>query len=135
MNKAISINPKIGIFWLYQNTVLGQAIDLSAGEEGVPGLLDSPATHVHLWERIRNQSTTFPELRHEEYDQIPRGRVLWLTHKDQAIVYMDTKLFNLEDMALITSFFSLGEVSVSWQRDAHYTTQQRSFLPDFDDEF
>lgn len=135
MDTAILTTPKIGIFWVYQHRVLGQAIELSAGEEGVPGLLDSPATHVCRWESIRNQSEPFPELCDEEYDQVPRGRVLWNKHEERAIVYMDNKLFNPEDMLLITTFFSLGKVTIKWQRDAHYTTQQESSSAGLEQEF
>ena len=130
-----STTPKIGIFWVYRQTVLGQAIELCAGEAGVPGILDSPATHVRLWEQLRHRTAAFPELRDVEYDRIPRGRVLWQQQLHQAIVYLDARLFNLEDMARIKAFFWLDGVTVTWQRDAHYTTQQSGLSPAAEDDF
>ncbi|MBP7529691.1 MAG: hypothetical protein KA801_17350 [Syntrophorhabdaceae bacterium] len=41
---------KIGIFWVYKNTVIGKAVDLPDGVENFPGIIDSPDSHVDYWE-------------------------------------------------------------------------------------
>lgn len=113
--------PRIGIFWIYQGVVLGQAVDLAVGEEGVPGLLDSPDNHADLWEGKR-LLTSYPELRGREYFAVPRGRVLWNFPQKQAIVYMDAKLFDAATKASIAVFFDLTTSEIVWRTDPHYTT-------------
>jgi hypothetical protein len=56
---------KIGIFWIYHNEVIGKAIDLKEGEENIPGIIDSPDTHVKYWEMapvLRSPSPNLEEL-------------------------------------------------------------------------
>lgn len=113
--------PRIGIFWVYQGAVLGQTVDLTAGEEGVPGLLDSPDNHVDLWEG-KQLLTAYPELRRREYFDVPRGRVLWNRPQHLAIVYMDAKLFDAATKTRISDFFELTTSEIAWRTDPHYTT-------------
>ena len=114
--------PKIGIFWFYRGTVLGRAVDLAAGEQGVPGLLDSPDNHAALWENDRKLLALFPELRGQEYFAVPRGRVLWKTAEQEAVIYLDAKLLNKEVQQKILDFFDLGEAKIVWRTDPHYST-------------
>ena len=58
---------KIGIFWVYKDTVIGKARELEDGEENVPGLIDSPDSHVDLWEHHQCFLAQFPELAGTEY--------------------------------------------------------------------
>jgi hypothetical protein len=117
--------PRIGIFWVYRGSVLGRAIDLSAGEEGVPGLLDSPDSHADLWENDLTFLSGFPELRSQEYFSLPRGRVLWQVTEQVAVIYADKKLLNETTQQKIQSFFQLECADVSWRTDPHYTTNNR----------
>lgn len=114
--------PHIGIFWAYRGIVFGRAVELTAGEEGVPGLLDSPDNHADLWEG-KELLNGYPELRGREYFDVPRGRVLWNSAQHQAIVYMDAKLFDAAIKARIADFFDLTTSEVVWRTDPHYTTQ------------
>jgi hypothetical protein len=113
--------PRIGIFWVYRDKVLGRAVELTAGEEGVAGLLDSPDNHAELWEGAQLLAA-YPELRAEEYFAIPRGRVLWRREPPSAIVYMDARLFTDAIKGRIADFFQLAGCAVLWQTDPHYTT-------------
>lgn len=114
---------KIGVFWIHQGVVLGRALLLSGGEEGMPGLLDSPDTHVDLWERQPGLIKLPLPLRRSEYFSIPRGRVLWDRKQNRSIVYMDSELFSPDIKMKIMVFFGLEGCEVSWKTDSHYTTQ------------
>ena len=114
--------PRIGIFWVYKGTVIGRARPLIECEENVPGLLDSPDSHIGLWEQTPDFVIPFPELRGVEYQSVPRGRVLYSTTEKTAIVYLDAALHTPQAQRAIRNFFQLEESAVSWKTDAHYTT-------------
>ena len=113
---------KIGIFWVYENTVIGRARELSDGEENTAGLLDSPDSHIDLWENDPTFIIPFPELRDEEYQNIPRGRVIHSIETHCTIVYMDKSLHTKKIKQIISTFFQLDKSKTSWKMDAHYTT-------------
>jgi len=113
---------KIGIFWFYGNTVIGRARELSDGEENTTGLLDSPDSHIDLWENDPTFIIPFIELRDEEYQKTPRGRVIYSTQEQQTIVYMDKSLHTSKIKNTISTFFQLDKKHTSWKMDAHYTT-------------
>ena len=83
---------KIGIFWVYKNTVIGKALDLYEGHENIPGLIDSPDSHIDLWENNSSFVLPFTELRGSEYQEIPRGRVMYSSKDNASLVYMDKVL-------------------------------------------
>lgn len=114
--------PKIGIFWVYRNKVIGKAIELSEGEKNIPGVIDSPDTHVDYWENDPSFINPFLELRGVEYHTVPRGRVLFSVKENMAIIYMDKVLFKNEIKMLVKDFFDIGESKVVWRRDIHYST-------------
>lgn len=112
----------VGIFWIYKKTVIGKAVDVSKGEECVPGIVDSPDNHTDFWDNDKEYRALFPELRFSEYMAVPRGRVLYSRKDGQAIVYMDKVLFTDSVKRLIVNFFHLGGETVVWRSDPHYTT-------------
>lgn len=112
----------IGIFWVYHGMVFGRAEPVIAGTEAVPGLVDSNLDHVTLWEKMVPAMRAFPELVTMEYQQIPRGRVLWQSKKNRHLVYLDKILLTPENRAAIAEFFQFGRSLAVWKSDNHYTT-------------
>ena len=113
---------KIGIFWVYKNEVMGRAIPVSKGEILVPGIVDSPDTHIHLWEEDSTFSKPFVELQGLEYQEIPRGRVVFDQNRGASIIYMDKGLFCDEVKTSIITFFELSGNKRKWKTDPHYST-------------
>lgn len=110
---------KIGIFWYDQNQVMGIAHDFDLSDADSLGLIDSPYTHVEYWEILRCQ---LDHLNYLEYEEIPRGRVIFNTKLNQIIIYMDAKLFKKSIAQKIAEFFSLNFETVKWKKDPHYYT-------------
>lgn len=117
----------IGIFWGYQDEIFGAKQPLSEGDSILQGFIDSTFAHVEVWETnlaIKNQ---YPELRPMEYQDIPRGRVVFKGIATQAkggkyIVYLDKCLLTDAYKQGILQFFELQDKKVVWRMDAHYTT-------------
>lgn len=58
--------------------------------------------HIEYWEILRCQ---FEHLKYLEYEEIPRGRVIFNVKMNQTIVYMDAKLFKKLIAQKVVSFF------------------------------
>ena len=114
---------KVGIFWVYKNQVIGKACNLEEGQENVPGLIDSPDSHIELWEHDPGFTIPFPEFKGSEYQDVPRGRVIYSAKTKKVIVYMDKALHTKRTREIISKFFQLGGTEVVWKTDIHYTTQ------------
>ena len=130
-----SHNAKIGIFWVYKNQVIGKACELEDGQENVPGLIDSPDSHIELWEQDSGFVIPFAELKGSEYQNIPRGRVIYSTKTKKVTVYMDKVLHTNGTREIISKFFQLGCTDVAWKTDIHYTTQSYEIDDLLADEF
>ena len=115
---------KIGIFWVYKDTVIGKAVDLVEGDQSIPGVVDSPDTHVYVWESDPEFRLPFSELREFEYQSIPRGRVIYFKNKSVFKIYMDKVLFSEANKKNILEFFDLATSKVIWDTDSHYSTEQ-----------
>ena len=102
---------------------MGKARELYEGQENIPGMIDSPDSHIYLWEHDPSFIVPFPELKGSEYQDVPRGRVLYSTKSKKAIVYMDKVLHSKETKETISDFFQLNDVDIVWKIDIHYTTE------------
>lgn len=110
---------KIGIFWYFKNRVIGIAHHFNQSDQDSIGLIDSTYTHVEYWETLKH---SFPNLQEFEYEEIPRGRVIYNAKKQKAYVYMDAKLLKTAIAKQVAEFFELDFESVIWMKDPHYKT-------------
>lgn len=88
----------------------------------MPGLIDSPDSHIDLWEFDPSFIIPFPELKDSEYQDVPRGRVIYSTKINKAVVYMDKVLNSTETRKIVADFFQLNGDDILWKFDNHYTT-------------
>lgn len=110
---------KIGIFWYFKNQVIGIAHHFNQSDQDSLGLIDSTYNHVECWDTLKQ---SFPNLQELEYEDIPRGRVIYNTKKQNTYVYMDAKLFKTLIAKQIAAFFELDFDSIIWMKDPHYKT-------------
>lgn len=109
---------KVGIFWVFRGGILAASFAVQDGEkygDAINGLTD----HVKYWPRFQNQ---LPELIDLEYQDIPRGRVLFMKPSQEFHVYMDKVLHNSKTKRALLKEFSLPPKSSRFRTDAHYTT-------------
>ena len=108
---------KIGIFWYWNNQVIGVAHNFSFGEADSIGLIDSPYTHVDYWNILRKKHF---ELQNYEYEKIPRSRVIFDTNKGKTIIYLDKSLLYKAKMQKIYDFFDTNIENSILKKDPHY---------------
>jgi len=70
---ALKKPPKVCIFWYYNKKVLGDFFDFTAAET-YGNFVGPRSSHYDFWAKIQAAN---PELACEEYEYIPRGRVLY----------------------------------------------------------
>lgn len=113
--------PQLGIFWVFNGQVIGRARPLGEGCERWPGLLDSPDDHITLWEN-RTLKKAHHHRAPSDYTEVPRGRVIFSTKENRAIIYLDELLSSAAVRKRIREFFDLQSTPVTWKQDPHYTT-------------
>jgi len=111
---------KIGIFWFYKNQVFGVSHQFDINSSDSLGMIDSPYNHVSYWNELRDK---FSELRDIEYDELPRGRVIFDKNKNILIIYLDKKLLIKSKVSKICDFFDAEyDVNTVLRLDPHYRT-------------
>ena len=110
--------PKVGIFWIYNGRLLKAAVAVA---DGLPygDAVHSQFDHVEFWPELQRR---IPALRDLEYEQVPRGRVVFQGTENRFCVYMDKKLHRQHIKRVILNEFSLPRSRTDFLTDPHYTT-------------
>ena len=107
--------PQLGIFWLVQTTeaeprLLAAGCPLDQAEPYGDCLTYGPS-HYETWAHWRRDRTVEPALRALarscEYEDWPRGGIVFDRSRDQFILYADRKLLTPETIARIATQFQL----------------------------
>lgn len=86
---------------------------------------------MNVWENSELK-TPFPELFNMEYEQNPRGRLLYSTKQNKHIIYMDKTLFEPNVKQKIAEFCDFSSKHSVWKKDPHYNTNQDELSRLFD---
>jgi hypothetical protein len=124
--------PHVGIFWLVQ-TPDGKARLLAAGcplDQAEPYghcLTYSPG-HYETWAHWRRDRTVEPALRalvrSYEYEDWPRGRIVFDRSRNLFILYADRELLTPAMIARIETQFHLPADRIEFQSDFHYQSNE-----------
>jgi len=107
----------LGVFWIYKKQIYFKYIKVDEVKE-IDGFVDSDFSHYQVWDEISSQNKDFYLY---EYEDIPRGRVVYDIVNTQYIVYSNDEIITSDEAKrLITEAFNLNTVKVLFQYDAHY---------------
>jgi len=110
-------NSMIGIFWIYKQNIYLKTIDIDSVEAN-NDFIDSDFAHYQIWDEISSQNKDFYLY---EYEDIPRGRVIYDVKNANYIIYSSNDIINSdESKKIIVKAFDLNENSVIFKYDAHY---------------
>jgi hypothetical protein len=124
--------PSVGIFWTVEIGP-GEAQLLTAGclleaAESYGDCLTFPDGHYEVWERWRNTNESDAGLRAVvrafEYEDWPRGRIVFDRVKRRFVLYADRKLMQRETIAEIQKQFSLSAEHTTVEPDFHYQSNE-----------
>jgi hypothetical protein len=77
--------PRVGIFWLYKRHLIVDETSLSDAER-YGDVSGRPTSHIDHWTELQRNKSVLPEL---EYDEFPRGRVVYDNAAQQFILRAD----------------------------------------------
>ena len=129
--------PHVGIFWLVQ-TPNGEVNLLSAScpldqAEPYGNCLTYGPGHYETWAHWRRDRTVEPALRalvrSYEYEDWPRGRIVFDQSRDLYIIYADRKLLTPATIARLETQFLLPTERTEIQSDLHYKSTETPKLP------
>ena len=78
------MEPKIGIYWYFENKLIVYAEDVSSVKP-VEGFLDVDISHYEFWGSVKEKD---PSKRRFEYEDIPRGRIVMDIKKEKSKTIM-----------------------------------------------
>ena len=106
---------------------------ISPVDEGTAlnGIVDAAFAHIDTWPVLQRRHA---ELRVLEYEDVPRGRVLFLQRQKRFRVLMDKALFRPAIKAAIRKAFALPKARTEFKTDAHYTTDPAAIERLFEEE-
>jgi hypothetical protein len=121
--------PAVGIFWRVENALV---IDRSTLDQAEPygDCLTHSAGHYELWEAWRARGSAnlavagYPiRIASTEYDDWPRGRIVYETAARPFVIYADRRLQTHEGVAEIKEAFGLADkrtTATVVSNDSHY---------------
>ena len=109
--------PKIGIFWIYKSKIYLKSIE-TRKVNAIENFIDSDFAHYKVWDEISSQNQDFYLY---EYEDIPRGRIVFNIKDKQYIVYSNNEIINSgKAKELILNAFNLQDEKVAFRYDFHY---------------
>lgn len=123
--------PHVGIFWLLRGAGRASVLicDATPLREAEPygDCLGHPGGHFEVWEGWRRLGARglaklgLPScIVNHEYEDFPRGRIVYQCDERRFIVYADPRLHAPVHRAAISSRFGLDASTVHFALDAHY---------------
>ncbi len=107
---------KVGIFWLYDNALLIDAVPISQAEPYGDNL--TYGSHYDYW-TARQESGSLPK--DVEYDEIPRGRIVYQPKHEHFTLYADKCILKRQDVVqAIMARLNLPAAQTSLSEDLHY---------------
>ncbi len=129
-NPTSAVSPSVGIFWFVPEGAASRLLhDLTPLDKAEPygDMLTHDRGHAQFWDhlsrlgaaRLRGAGIPLIPLS-AEYDEYPRGRVVYDKRRAQFIVYADRRLRSAGFRHSVEHMFGLDHQRVSWLSDAHY---------------
>ena len=124
--------PSVGIFWVVQRSaretrLLSTGCSLEAAEP-YGDFLTFPDGHYNVWESwrtLRDPDAALRALvRTFEYEEWPRGRIVFDRVKERFVLYADRKLMLHATIAKIQDRFALPPDETTVKTDFHYQSHE-----------
>jgi len=111
------LNGLVGIFWIFEKQIFFETEKLK-DIKAVNSFKDSDLSHYQMWDKIKNQH---PKFYLYEYEDIPRGRIIYNIEKNQFIVYCNENILKEKSLQkLILEKFQIFNENVIFKEDEHY---------------
>ncbi len=129
---SAAASPSVGIFWHVGDHVVVDYSVLDEAEE-YGDCLTHATGHYDRWQQWQCLggrallAAGYPKsILSTEYDEWPRGRVVYETPANRFILYADRRLQRPEIVAALKSIFGIAAADVVVKSDLHYRTRSAS---------
>lgn len=110
--------PRVGIFWLLVDGSLLVDSGPLADAEKYGDCLTHLASHIDVWAKFQSSGRVAANVEYEEY---PRGRVVFDNRKDRFVLMADRCILRREDLIRkIRASMNLTDASIETSPDLHY---------------
>jgi len=114
--------PLIGVFWLYNDEIIGDTRDPNLSDETVSQVIDDKKivsgrfTHYDIWKKIKPE-----ELKSKDYLFLPRGRIVSNDTNFKFIVFANKIFDDMKHRTMIKKYYNLSEKDIIWNfKELHY---------------
>lgn len=109
--------PRVGIFWLFKGNLVIDSTPLSCAEP-YGDCVTHPRGHLEVWTAFQRRSEVPAEV---EYEEPPRGRVLFHRRRDRFFLLADRCILQSADIPQrIMAEMHLPNSNTETETDAHY---------------
>ena len=124
-----AIAPSVGIFWRVPDDAGGQVFPMHSvpltEAEAYGDCLTDPCGHFEVWDGWRRGATRsaipVPSgMKTSEYEDHPRGRIVFHQPDETFWLYADRRLHRAEVILEIKKFFGITNLTCVVRSDAHY---------------
>lgn len=127
------VKAHVGIFWVINDRIVGRLQDIEESQCDSLGFIDATFEHVAVWSEVISEITA-NELRHQPYDDVLRGRIVYDTKHKRYIGYSDLKELTRPLREKVGTWAGIPRDRISWRSDAHYTLERGARYDLLDDE-
>lgn len=114
--------PLIGVFWLYNEEIIGDTQNPNSSEDTVSQIIDGSKivngrfTHFSIWNKIKPN-----ELKNKDCYYLYRGRVVSDDTNYKFIVFANKIFDSMNYRTKIKKYYNLSEKNIIWNfNDSHY---------------
>ena len=109
---------EVGIFWFFNGRVIHDSVPFTQGEE-YGDFVNGRSDHCSFWRDIQRR---VPALAMLEYDQVPRGRVVYRKKDATFLVYGSEQFIgSTVQKGLVADSFNLPLKKTVFKTDEHYS--------------
>ncbi|ESX51845.1 hypothetical protein X760_31320 [Mesorhizobium sp. LSHC422A00] len=131
----------MGFFWIVvdrigHDAILADAIGLADAEQ-YGEVLTHPGGHYDYWETMKQRGPTWLRARNvsasllqTDYEDWPRGRVVYSIRDNRPIVYADPRVKTKSRIELVRAAFQIPDADHVIRKDSHYRPSLPSIMPD-----
>ena len=123
---------EVGIFWIYRGELIQESLPHVEGE--VYGeFINGKSGHYEFWKSVQKR---VPALRNYEYDEVPRGRVIFSKRDGKFHIYGSEQFVkNEEERNMVLKAFNIPEAEAVFRFDEHYQICEADELEHFENDF
>jgi len=116
--QVVDSTSHVGIFWFFKGEIIQYSTPYTEGDD-YGDFVNGKSGHYKYWPTVQR---LMPKTAMYEYDQVPRGRVVYSKRNESFYVYSSEKFIkNPKQKAIVQLKFKLPPDKTIFKTDEHYS--------------